>query len=194
MTVSVGEHDEPGAARLSIGALARAAGVPAATIRTWERRYGFLSASRKPSGHRLYTLEDVPRVRRVAELIARGVRAAEAVGASEGAFDPLFGQVSSPVGVGATFDVERERAVLLDAVQAFDATTLARRLVIAWGHLGALRFVRDCVHPLLVEIGDRWASGALGVRHEHFVASGWKTSCGRCACRSTRRRAARASC
>jgi hypothetical protein len=29
--------------------------------------------------------------------------------------------------------------VLLDAVTAFDATMLDRRLVIAWGHLGALR-------------------------------------------------------
>src|SRR5262249_22004901 len=102
-------------------------------------------------------------------LIARGVRAAEAVNASEGAFDPLFG-ATTPVAVGAAFDVEREREILLDAVQAFDATTLARRRVIACGHLGALRCVRDCVQPLLEEIGERWASGVLGVRHEHFVS------------------------
>jgi len=165
----VNDDDKPGAARLSIGALAKAAGVPAATIRTWERRYGFLSASRKPSGHRLYALDDVPRVRRVAELIARGVRAAEAVSAAEGAFDPVFGAPAA-VGVGATFDVERELERLLEAVAAFDARTLAHRLVVAWGHLGALRFLRDCVHPLLEEVGERWAAGTLGVRHEHFVS------------------------
>jgi len=170
---AVSDDDKPGAARLSIGALAKAAGVPAATIRTWERRYGFLSASRKPSGHRLYGLDDVPRVRRVAELIARGVRAAEAVSAAEGAFDPVFGApppTAAAVGVGASFDGEREIARLLDAVVAFDATTLAHRLVLAWGHLGALRFVRDCVSPLLEEVGERWAGGTLGVRHEHFVS------------------------
>jgi methanogenic corrinoid protein MtbC1 len=174
MNVPVDDHDKRGGARLSIGALARASGVPAATIRTWERRYGFLAAARKPSGHRLYSLEDVPRVRRVAELIARGVRAAEAVSASEGAFDPLFvaegSRIEPPVGVGAAFDLERERAVLLEAVKAFDAVMLSRRLVIAWGQLGALRFVRDCVHPLLVEVGTRWAAKGLGIRHEHFVS------------------------
>lgn len=165
------DDDKPGAARLSIGALARAAGVPAATIRTWERRYGFLDAARKPSGHRLYALDDVPRVKRVAELIAQGVRAAEAVSAADGAFDPVFRETSDvAVGVAASFDVAREVAVLLEAVSAFDGTTLAHRLVLAWGQLGALRFVRDCVSPLLEAVGERWAAGTFGVRHEHFVS------------------------
>ena len=44
------------AARLSIGALARASYIPVTTLRTWERRYGYPVAERKPSGHPLHFL------------------------------------------------------------------------------------------------------------------------------------------
>src|SRR5678815_1286064 len=49
---------------LSIGALSAATGIPAETIRSWERRYGFPAAGRKPSGHRVYDLATVLRLRR----------------------------------------------------------------------------------------------------------------------------------
>ena len=64
---------------LSIGALSAATGIPIDTIRTWERRYGFPVAERKPSGHRVYGVQTAPRLRRIAEAIARGHRAAEVV-------------------------------------------------------------------------------------------------------------------
>ena len=58
--------DEAGA-RLSIGALSRATGIPVETLRTWESRYGYPVPERRPSGHRVYPLESVPRLRRIAE-------------------------------------------------------------------------------------------------------------------------------
>ena len=64
----------PGAssvARLSIGALSRATGIPVETLRTWENRYGFPVPERKPSGHRVYPLSSVPRLRRIAESVAQ---------------------------------------------------------------------------------------------------------------------------
>jgi len=38
----------------SISAVARMLGVPVATIRTWEDRYGLVVPDRNASGHRLY--------------------------------------------------------------------------------------------------------------------------------------------
>ena len=68
---------------LSIGALSAATGIPVETIRTWERRYGFPIAERKPSGHRVYPVSTIPRLRLIAAALARGHRAAEVVGTSE---------------------------------------------------------------------------------------------------------------
>src|SRR5512141_471477 len=70
-------------ARLAIGALSRATAIPVETLRTWESRYGFPVPERRPSGHRVYALSTVPRLRRIAEALARGHRAGQVVPASE---------------------------------------------------------------------------------------------------------------
>ena len=75
---------------LTIGALSTATGIPVDTIRTWERRYGYPLPERKPSGHRVYSLSTVPRLRRVAQAIARGHRAAEVLPATENALEVLL--------------------------------------------------------------------------------------------------------
>jgi DNA-binding transcriptional MerR regulator len=62
-------------AKVGIGALSRAAGVTVETLRTWERRYGFPAPTRTASGHRLYPVSCVPRLRRTADALSRGIRA-----------------------------------------------------------------------------------------------------------------------
>jgi DNA-binding transcriptional MerR regulator len=49
-------------ADLTIGAVADQTGVAPATLRSWERRYGFPVAVRVPSGHRRYTSDHVDEV------------------------------------------------------------------------------------------------------------------------------------
>ena len=65
---------------LSIGDVVEATGLGEATLRAWERRYGFPAPSREPSGHRRYTADDVERLRRIVEERDRGVPLAAAVG------------------------------------------------------------------------------------------------------------------
>jgi DICT domain-containing protein len=48
-------------------------GIGEATLRAWERRYGFPEPERLPSGHRRYDPADVERLRQVAQLRAGGV-------------------------------------------------------------------------------------------------------------------------
>jgi CheY-like chemotaxis protein len=62
----------------SIGAVAGMIGVPAATLRTWEERYGVIVPTRSPGGHRLYSRDDVERLRFVAERVAEGLAPADA--------------------------------------------------------------------------------------------------------------------
>lgn len=165
--------------RLTIGTLSAATGIPPETIRTWERRYGFPKAARKPSGHRVYPLAAVPRLRRVAQAIARGHRPAQVVPASESALEALlaaFPMVPSPsahrsapapiADFGAT-DV----ATLLDAARSFDATGLRRGFHSGWARLGPLGFLEQGATPFLTAVGDAWAAGTMGVRHEHFASA-----------------------
>lgn len=58
---------------LSIGELARRAGVSESTLRAWERRYGLLEPERTAGGHRRYRLEDLERIAQLLELVDDGL-------------------------------------------------------------------------------------------------------------------------
>jgi DNA-binding transcriptional MerR regulator len=62
----------------SISAVARMLGVPVATIRTWEDRYGLVVPERNASGHRLYRRDQVEQLKFVRASIAGGASAADA--------------------------------------------------------------------------------------------------------------------
>lgn len=53
--------------------VARLTGVNPVTLRAWERRYGLIQPTRTESGHRLYSLGDIERVRSILGWIERGV-------------------------------------------------------------------------------------------------------------------------
>jgi MerR HTH family regulatory protein len=72
---------------LTLKAVSRRTGIPAATLRTWERRYGFIRPARSTSGYRLYGEEEVLRILRVKRLRARGIRISAAMTAVAGTGD-----------------------------------------------------------------------------------------------------------
>jgi methanogenic corrinoid protein MtbC1 len=171
---------ETGGGLLSIGALASATGIPVETIRTWERRYGFPVAERKPSGHRVYPLSTVPRLRRIAQAIARGHRAAEVLPASESALEALVATLPEMPGwtkpdTSASRDMARPEpadwAEMFAPVRAFDSEGLRARFQLDWARFGPLEFLEQRAAPFLAAIGNAWADGSLDVRHEHFASS-----------------------
>jgi len=54
------------------GIAARLAGIPAETLRVWERRYRVVGPRLSPRGHRLYTAEDVSRLALMKQLVDLG--------------------------------------------------------------------------------------------------------------------------
>ena len=62
----------------SIGAVERMLGIPAATVRNWEERYGVVKAERSGGGHRLYTRAQIEQLRFLKERLDRGLQPAEA--------------------------------------------------------------------------------------------------------------------
>ncbi|MXR31754.1 MerR family transcriptional regulator [Pseudomonas sp. PICF6] len=53
--------------------VARLTGVNPVTLRAWERRYGLIQPTRTESGHRLYSVGDIEKVRSILAWIERGV-------------------------------------------------------------------------------------------------------------------------
>lgn len=62
----------------SIGAVAQLLGIPPATLRTWEERYGLPVPQRSPGGHRVYSRDQVDQLRFVKAQLAEGMAPAVA--------------------------------------------------------------------------------------------------------------------
>jgi MerR family transcriptional regulator, light-induced transcriptional regulator len=161
----------PAGALLSIGALSRATGVGVETLRTWERRYGFPVPERKPSGHRVYSVESVPRLRRIAAAVAQGHRAGDAVRASDEHLSKLLGVLAAaPPAPAMVPSGALDPHTLLALVERFDGDGLTRVLASEWGRLGPMAFLQHRVAPLVEAVGFAWETGTLEVRHEHFLS------------------------
>ncbi|HKJ36388.1 MAG TPA: MerR family transcriptional regulator [Solirubrobacterales bacterium] len=147
-----------------IGELARRVGVPPATLRAWERRYGILRPARTESGYRLYSDVDEQRLRAMIELITRGQAPAEAAARvlEDGA--PAAGPEPPPTASESLGDE------LFDRLAAFDGTGAQRVIDRAVDSYSVEGLIERVVLPVLRVIGARWEAGELTVGQEHFAS------------------------
>ncbi len=160
---------------LSIGALSRATGIAVETLRTWEARYGFPVPERKPSGHRVYPLAAVPRLRRIAQALSLGHRAGQVVAASEESLARLLESsaappAATPAPVLGSLPSAEDLPAVLRLVKAFDGERLTRLFLAEWGRMGPVEFLESRVGPLVRAVGEGWERSELEIRHEHFLS------------------------
>lgn len=65
-------QDDAAVPRYRSSAAARMVNIPVATLRVWERRYRVVGPSQAPSGHRLYSSQDVRRLVLIKQLVDQG--------------------------------------------------------------------------------------------------------------------------
>jgi DNA-binding transcriptional MerR regulator len=147
---------------LRIGEVARRTGLTPEVLRVWERRYGVVRPGRTPGGFRLYSEDDVTRVRRMRALLDQGV------GTAEAAQVVARTEVEAPQ---ATADLGAARDELVAAFVAFDeraADALLDRLL---AERTVEAVIRDVMLPVLAAVGDGWERGTISVAQEHFGAN-----------------------
>jgi methanogenic corrinoid protein MtbC1 len=156
------KDDASGFGLMTISAVERDTGIPKDTLRVWERRYGFPRPSRDESGERLYTLEDLSRLRLVRRLMDQGWRPGKLLGASEPELLTL---------IGAGPDAHAPALLPVDIVAAIrrhDVAQLRSQFQQALLDKGLQSLITDLIAPLNVYIGEAWMRGELGVPDEHF--------------------------
>jgi DNA-binding transcriptional MerR regulator len=153
---------------IRIGELERRTGIPSATIRAWERRYGVVKPRRGESGYRLYSPADERRLRSMAALVKEGLAPAEAadrfrgIGRDSGKPDGASGAIS----LGDSM-----RAELIESLLRFDNPASEEVLDRAISTLSLDAFVGDLVLPVLRQIGERWSRDEVTIGQEHFASN-----------------------
>jgi MerR family transcriptional regulator, light-induced transcriptional regulator len=170
----------------NIGAVARMTEIPAATLRVWERRYGFPDTARTEGGHRLYSDADVQRLRWVKERIDAGMQTRQAVRALKGLETQeagtdfgLPGNNSPPLpgiraaeqvtGSDSYIDLLQNRLVdaLLEQNLVYADDILSEGLGLYTPEAVMLHLIR----PVLAAIGDGWMRGDISIGAEHYATS-----------------------
>ena len=149
---------------LRIGELSKRSGVSPELLRAWERRYGLLRPTRSPGGLRLYSLDDLERVRLMREHLAGGLAAAEA--ASLVSRPEHRDAATRPAAPAAS--AIRELAAALDAFDEPRAQAVLDELLAATTVDALLTAV---VLPYLRDLGERWERGEASVAQEHFASA-----------------------
>ena len=147
-----------------IRAVSELTGVNSITLRAWEHRHNLLEPIRKASGHRLYTQAHIDLINRVVGLMDKGIRVSQvkaALAAEEenstavtrGASEFWQGQINSMIGAIIRFDEKGLERVYNKSLSLYPERKVTSHLL----------------EPLLVDLGERWATGSGSVAEEHFL-------------------------
>ncbi|HSP18804.1 MAG TPA: MerR family transcriptional regulator, partial [Myxococcaceae bacterium] len=139
---------------LRIRTIARLTGVREATLRAWERRYGFPRPARGENNYRVYSRDEVEAVRRVAQLLQEGFSASEAI---EQVRRVPLGEL--PIG-------EQLRGRFWSAVAVLDTEAADKVLDDASVVMTPTALCDGFLMPLLREMSDR-----LDVAREHLASA-----------------------
>jgi MerR family transcriptional regulator, light-induced transcriptional regulator len=160
------------------------AGLPIATIRAWERRYGVVNPTRTAGGYRLYDDDAIERLTAMRRLVeADGMRPSQAAAEvrSRGATaagssmrlrgdDGELVRSADPGSTAPTDSTASVVAALLDATRRLDVAAFERLLDEAFAAQRFEAVVTTVVYPALRAIGEHWAAGEIDVAMEHAAS------------------------
>lgn len=147
--------------KYTVAEVEQRSGVPAASLRQWERRYGLPKPQRAGSGYRLYGEDDLRQIEAMRGLIADGVpasRAAELV------------KERARAGVGPR-PVSELSSELVEALVTLDELRAGSVLSEAFALHGLEDVLLDVITPAMVAVGERWHAGEILVTTEHFATN-----------------------
>jgi len=169
-------------AQYLISTVSKRSGVKSDLVRAWERRYQAVTPTRTPGGHRVYTDQDIARLKLLNQATSNGHSISQIARFS---LDELKNLLKNDPNAATqkpdsfTRRTSSEKVYLAEdyiekcyaAVLAFDAKTLESHFENAIVELGSEAFIEHLLTPLLTLIGDRWRTGELRPVHEHMTSS-----------------------
>lgn len=152
-------------AKYRVGMVSRMTGLSTHTLRVWEKRYAAVVPQRTEAGGRLYTDADVERLRLLHKLVDEGHSIGGIAKLPDADLQRMGG--ASRGQRAAVEHLPELRQRVLAAIERFRVDEAEHMLSRAALSTEPVRFLKEVVGPVLVEVGDRWERGELRVAQEH---------------------------
>ena len=158
--------------------VARQTGLSVHVIRVWEKRYGAVRPIRAANNRRLYTEDDVERLRLLHEATLAGHSISQIATATLPQLQRLLsesgrtlpGSAATRAAEKGTF-TERTMEQAIASIMEMDSRALNKLLDRSAVELGSPAVLQKFIAPLAERVGDLWREGELNIAHEHFATT-----------------------
>jgi len=148
----------------SITEIERETGINRDNLRVWERRYGFPVPQRNQRNERVYSADQLERLRLIKQLIDSGIRPGKLVTSDLQQLHQITHQQRETTSV--PHDVEE----LLQIVATGPRYGLLARMEALLQQRGLRDFLVGVLAPMNHAVGEAWFTGRIGVLDEHHYA------------------------
>lgn len=143
----------------------RDTGIGKDTLRVWERRYGFPNPSRDPDGERIYSFDQIERLRVIRRLLDKGMRPSKVIGLDLSELYKLLDVHSVQETDPAKVSLCNGLVKLLRLNRGNELRDSLNRLLVKEG---LKNFITQIVIPMNELIGNAWVRGDLTIPEEHL--------------------------
>lgn len=168
--------------RYNINAVVHETGVNAATIRTWERRYGLPQPQRSAGRHRHYSQKDIDTLKWLLDRQAEGVSirhaaeswhtlVAQGVDPLQDNYPAAIATEVAPPALAANPQLDELRQRWIDACLAFKREAAEGLLTEAFARFSPELVCTDLLQKAMGQIGQGWYVGAITIQQEHFASA-----------------------
>lgn len=151
-----GAREDP--PRYPVRAVALRLGIPTATLRSWNQRYGIGPSHHRPGRHRLYSTADIATVEHMRDLIDKGVNPRGAARVALASVVPQRADTASLVAAAFELDVPAAGELIDKHLR----------------HFGVLATWDELIRPVFAIIDARQSSGERCIDVEHALS--WTVS------------------
>ncbi len=163
----------------NIKAVCKLTGLNEHTLRAWERRYQAIAPSRQDNRRRLYSREDVERLRWLVGLVSQGYAIGQIAALADRELRDLVSQhelLTRQTNHGTQIAAQSDADTLaldrvLHAVRRLDLAALQSELEQIRVNYGALDLALKILLPLMAEVGRLIIAEELDIGHEHALSA-----------------------
>ena len=153
-------------------------GLSVFVIRAWEKRYDVVIPSRTETNRRLYSEEDIEKLKLLNDALHSGHNIGGIANLTISELKTILGNKNT---FPANNNVEPKEFILEDAksfvddcisaVKVYDGKTLETILHKASAKLSQPQLIEDLIIPLVYKIGNLWHDGDIRIANEHLASS-----------------------
>jgi len=151
-------------------------GLSAFVIRAWEKRYDVVKPSRTGTNRRLYSEEDIEKLKLLNEAVHKGHSIGGIANLSVEELESVLEnrtvrtQNNEEISPDVFTDSETIIANCIMAIRSYDGKTLEKLLLKSSVKMSQPQLIENLIVPLVYKIGDLWHDGDFRVANEHLAS------------------------